>query len=67
MNSYYTNDYLSEIHKLKNYIPWVPIMFCVIHISVSDPPPFFVSFPFWYLLLSVNSDVVLDNNNAFSL
>ena len=59
MNSYYINDYLSEIHKLKNYIPWVPVTYCAIHLSVSDP--------FWYLLLSVNSDLVLDNNNAFSL
>ena len=46
MNSYYTNDYLSEPHKLKNYIPWVPIMYCAIHISVSDPPFFLLVFPF---------------------
>lgn len=58
MNSY-INDYLSEIHKFKNYIPCVPVMYSAIHLSVSDP--------FWYLLLSVNSNLVLDNNNAFSL
>ena len=33
MNSY-INDYLSEIHKFKNYIPCVPVTYSAIHLSV---------------------------------